>query len=50
MYVFVLNGDVHINDQLLHTRDGYGIWEVDQFEIKADTQAEVLLMEVPMAA
>lgn len=50
VYVFVLSGDVRINDQLLQTRDGYGIWNVDKFEIKADTLAEVLLMEVPMTA
>jgi len=49
VYVFVLNGDVKINDQLLHTRDGYGIWDTDSFSITAETDAEFLLMEVPMA-
>ncbi|WP_295666837.1 pirin family protein [uncultured Mucilaginibacter sp.] len=48
VYVFVLNGDVKINDQQLHTRDGYGIWETDSFSITAETDAEFLLMEVPM--
>ena len=50
VYAFVLSGEVHINDQLLSTRDGYGIWDVEKFEIKAETAAEILLMEVPMAA
>jgi len=49
VYVFVLNGDVKINDQMLHTRDGYGIWDTDSFSITAETDAEFLLMEVPMA-
>ena len=50
VYAFVLSGEVHINDQPLSTRDGYGIWDVEKFEIKAETAAEILLMEVPMAA
>jgi redox-sensitive bicupin YhaK (pirin superfamily) len=48
VYIFVLKGDVKINDQLLNTRDGYGIWETDQFSITAESDAEFLLMEVPM--
>jgi len=48
VYVFVLSGDVKINDQLLNTRDGYGIWDTDKFTITAETDAEFLLMEVPM--
>ena len=48
VYIFVLKGDVKVNDQLLNTRDGYGIWDVDNFNIAAETDAEFLLMEVPM--
>jgi redox-sensitive bicupin YhaK (pirin superfamily) len=48
VYVFVLNGNVTINDQILEARDGYGIWETDQLNIKANTEAEILLIEVPM--
>ena len=48
LYVFNLNGDIRVNDQVLNTRDGYGIWNVDEVNIKADTNAEFLLMEVPM--
>jgi redox-sensitive bicupin YhaK (pirin superfamily) len=49
IYVFVLEGEVKINDQLLGKRDGYGIWDVDQFDFKAMGASKVLLMEVPMA-
>lgn len=48
VYVFVLSGDLKVNDQLLNTRDGYGIWDTDQFSITAGTDTEFLLMEVPM--
>ena len=48
VYVFVLSGDIKVNDQLLNTRDGYGIWDTDKFTITAETDAEFLLMEVPM--
>jgi redox-sensitive bicupin YhaK (pirin superfamily) len=48
VYAFVLEGDVTINGQALHRRDGFGLWEVDKLDIKADSQAELLLMEVPM--
>jgi len=48
VYVFVIEGDVTINGQALSKRDGYGIWEADQFSIVANNDAEVLLMEVPM--
>lgn len=48
VYIFVLSGEVSINDQSLKTRDGFGIWDTDKFHIKADTDAEILLMEVPM--
>jgi redox-sensitive bicupin YhaK (pirin superfamily) len=48
VYAFILKGDVTINNQSLNTRDGFGIWDVDKFSITADTDAEFLLMEVPM--
>jgi len=49
VYAFVLKGDVTINDQKLNTRDGIGIWDTDKITVSADSQAEFLLMEVPMA-
>ena len=48
VYAFVLSGDVTINDQPLNSRDGFGIWDVDTLSIQADTNAEFLLMDVPM--
>lgn len=48
VYAFVVEGDVTLNGQALNKRDGFGIWEVDQLQIKADTDCRILLMEVPM--
>lgn len=48
VYIFVLSGQVEVNGTLLDTRDGLGIWDTDSFEIKAVSDAEFLLMEVPM--
>jgi len=48
VYAFVLNGTISINGQALGARDGFGIWDVAQLDIQADSKAELLLMEVPM--
>ena len=48
-FSFVLSGEFEIDGQKLETRDGYGMWDLDKFSVKALTQeAEILLMEVPM--
>lgn len=49
VYVFVLSGSIKIGDQVLNTRDGFGIWDTDTFNIEALDNAEFLLMEVPMS-
>ena len=49
VYVFVLSGSIKIGDQILNTRDGFGIWDTDKFSIEATEDAEFLLMEVPMS-
>lgn len=48
VYAFVIEGDVTINGQKLNKRDGLGVWDTDKLSIIADSEAEVLLMEVPM--
>ncbi len=47
-YIFVISGAVKIGSQVLNTRDGFGIWETDEFTIEVLTDAEFLIMEVPM--
>ena len=48
VYVFVLEGNVEVANQKLNKRDGLGIWETETLNLKTDTFAEILLMEVPM--
>jgi len=48
LYVFILRGNLEINGQELDTRDGFGIWDFNEVKIKATSDAEFLLMEVPM--
>jgi len=48
VYAFVIEGDVTINGEKLNRRDGLGITDADKLDINADSDAEVLLMEVPM--
>ena len=48
VYAFVINGNVTINGQQLNKRDGLGVWDTDVLNIKADSDAEILLMDVPM--
>ncbi len=48
VYAFILSGTITINDQLLEARDGYGISETDAINLQATSDAEILLIEVPM--
>jgi quercetin 2,3-dioxygenase len=50
VYAFVLEGNVTINGQSLFKRDAIGIWDTDLLELEAHTNAELLLIEVPMHA
>ena len=49
VYCFVLSGEVTINGQPLAPRDGLGVRETETLSIRADSAAEVLLIDVPMA-
>lgn len=50
VYAFVLNGSFEIDGTRLATRDGFGVWNTTEINLKAlSTDAEILLMEVPMA-
>lgn len=48
VYVFVLKGDLEVNQQKFKTRDGIGLTNLESIELKASSYVEVLLMEVPM--
>jgi redox-sensitive bicupin YhaK (pirin superfamily) len=48
IYAFVLNGEFVIDDQTLNERDGLGIWDTKEINIKATSGSKLLLMEIPM--
>ncbi len=48
IYIFLLNGKITIGNEILETRDGLGIEDVNEIEIKALENSAVLLMEIPM--
>jgi redox-sensitive bicupin YhaK (pirin superfamily) len=48
VYAFVISGSVTINGQVLETRDALGITNTEQLEITAHSDAEILLMDIPM--
>jgi len=48
VYAFVIEGEVTINGQALNRRDGLGIEGSQELEIQANSEATLLLMEVPI--
>ena len=48
LYVFVLEGDVIVEDHSLELRDGIGLWDTDHVNLKTTSGSRLLLMEVPM--
>lgn len=48
VYIFVIEGNIHVAGEELSHRDGIGIWDTKEFQITVDKEATVLLMEVPM--
>jgi quercetin 2,3-dioxygenase len=47
-YIMNISGEIAINNELLHARDAIGIWNTLEIEIKANTPAKFLIMEIPM--
>jgi hypothetical protein len=48
IYVFVISGTITVDRQELETRDGLGIWNFNELEFVATSDAKFLLMEIPM--
>ena len=48
VYVFVIEGTVSINGTPLSKRDALGVWDVEKLDIIAESDAEILVMDVPM--
>lgn len=48
VYVMIISGSILIEGELLETRDAVGVTAVDEFQIEAQTNSELLFIEVPM--
>lgn len=48
VYVFLLEGDLTVNEIVMNRRDGLGLTDVTKLAMTANADAEILLMEVPM--
>jgi len=48
LYLFVIEGAVRIGNQILERRDAVGISDVENVDIVADSNTELLAIEVPM--
>lgn len=48
VYLFVITGNVTVDETTLETRDALGIWNAQSISIKAESDAEFLIMDIPM--
>ncbi|MEO8666379.1 MAG: pirin family protein [Ignavibacteria bacterium] len=48
VYIFVIDGEVEIDDEKLGKRDAMGLYETESFDIKALKGSKILFIEVPM--
>ena len=48
VYIFVIEGEVKVDDTVLSRRDGMGVYDTHSFELETLKDSHILLMEVPM--
>jgi quercetin 2,3-dioxygenase len=49
VYIFVISGQIMVEDELLNNRDGMGIEDAEAVNIKAESDSKILFIEIPMA-
>jgi redox-sensitive bicupin YhaK (pirin superfamily) len=49
LYVFVVNGNVEVEGNLLSGRDAIGVYETNKISIKSNKNSELIIIEVPMS-
>jgi len=47
-YIMNIEGEIEVNGEKIEQRDAIGIWETSELEIKANSAAKFLVMEIPM--
>ena len=48
VYVFLIEGSVQIDGESLEKRDALGIWDTESFDLFANQNSRILLIEVPL--
>lgn len=48
VYAFLIEGSVQIDGDSLEKRDALGIWDTEKFELLANQNSRILLIEVPL--
>ena len=48
LYIFIIEGEVEINEEVLTSRDAMGLWEIERIEISANQNSKIIIIEVPM--
>lgn len=48
VYVFLIKGEIEVHGEKLDPRDGMGIWNVEKLDFEANSDSEILVIEVPM--
>ena len=48
LYLMVITGEVEVAGETLKKRDAIGLWDLEKAEIKINSDAELLIIDVPM--
>ena len=48
VYIFLIDGIISVDNHILAKRDAIGVWEIEQFNIAAKENSNILFIEVPM--
>lgn len=48
VYIFLIDGKIEIDGEIISKRDAIGIQDTDKIKIKAEEKSEVLIIEVPL--
>ena len=48
VYVFLIDGEAKIGEDILNSRDAVGVWDTSNFSIEFQEPSKILLIEVPM--
>ncbi|MGI8634753.1 MAG: pirin family protein [Segetibacter sp.] len=48
VYIFVLEGELEIDNEIIGRRDGIGLWQTGSFEFKVEEESEFIIVESPI--